>query len=112
MQPMFKYFALVALALCGSVQPSVARGYVSSQNQSPAAVVVEEIQMVENTAEPTSSSGIWDKTKEMGNDVWDGTKEVTSDVWDGTKKVSGDVWDGAKEVGGDIKDAVSPDSHK
>ena len=107
MQTKSIYLAVAALTIYCGCQNANARGYVSSQNQNPSAVVVEEIQETENTADSAPASGAWDKTKEVSSDVWDGTKEVTSDVWDGTKKVSSDVWDGAKEVGGDIKEAVS-----
>jgi len=107
----FKYFAFVTTILCFGCQNAGARGYVSPQGQTPSAIVVEEVQVVENVPSSDSSSGIWDKTKEVSSDVWDGTKKVTDDVWDGTKKVSSDVWDGAKDVGSDIKDAVTDDTH-
>ena len=101
MQKNNKYFlmASVALCLCFISVDSAAR---SAAYQAPAQA---QAQPVATSAGETT--GVWDKTKEVGSDVWKGTKDVTGDVWDGTKKVGSDVWDGAKKIGGDISDAVS-----
>lgn len=87
------------LAACGDSPPSDA----ALDSDSP-------MSETEGTAQESDSSGLMDKTKELGQATWDKTKEVTSNTLETVSETSQEIYEATKDKASEAGDAISDKS--